>query len=247
MFSFSRLPVDLPPGWLSGGFQELYDDGAGGKYRHGGSDLACPIGTPVYAPAEGDAVSFDWMPTGWDFGNWILIDHGVQTFLAPPDLGGGTMSARLYSAYAHLSEFAIAGGHVEAGQLIGKSGTTGKSGGPHVHWAMGTNRFFARDFTQLSDCMAHLEEDLTKEDTQKLIDKSIQDALAPILKEIGGPDAVNFDLLQSIRNEQIAQAKFQEDIRQKFAAIYEAAKPQATYDTVAVLEGIAAACKGDES
>ncbi len=54
-------------------------------------------------------------------GNMVIIDHG-----------GG-----LYSGYAHLSSFNVSEGQmVEAGDIVGMSGNTGLSTGPHLHWEM---------------------------------------------------------------------------------------------------------------
>ena len=52
-------------------------------------------------------------------GNYILIDHGWG----------------VYSGYAHFSQINVAQGQTIArGQLLGLSGNTGRSNGPHLHW-----------------------------------------------------------------------------------------------------------------
>ena len=52
-------------------------------------------------------------------GNYVLIDHGLG----------------IYSGYAHFSELYVeVGQRVEAGQIIGLSGNSGRSNGPHLHW-----------------------------------------------------------------------------------------------------------------
>jgi murein DD-endopeptidase MepM/ murein hydrolase activator NlpD len=88
----------------------------GGRRDHKGVDLAEPIGTPVYATADGvvsKAAPFS------SYGNYIQIEHG-----------GG-----LETRFAHLSGFAVAAGdQVRKGQLIGFVGTTGRSTGPHLHY-----------------------------------------------------------------------------------------------------------------
>jgi murein DD-endopeptidase MepM/ murein hydrolase activator NlpD len=92
---------------------------------HNGVDFAAAPGTPVYAAAAGTIRSVgDSGPCG----NMVQIDHGVPA-------GGGT---NLISAYCHLSRFAniSAGEHVEARQLIGYVGQTGRATGPHLHFAV---------------------------------------------------------------------------------------------------------------
>lgn len=83
---------------------------------HAGLDFAGPIGAPVYAAADG-TVRFAGQNQG--YGNIIEIDHGNG----------------LTSRYAHMSRFRAAVGQtVEAGQIIGAIGNTGRSTGPHLHF-----------------------------------------------------------------------------------------------------------------
>lgn len=87
------------------------------RHLHTGVDFATPIGTPVYATADGvvNAASFS---TG-GYGYLVKIDHslGFMTY------------------YAHLSKIAVQKGmFVKRGQLIAYSGNTGNSTGPHLHY-----------------------------------------------------------------------------------------------------------------
>jgi murein DD-endopeptidase MepM/ murein hydrolase activator NlpD len=87
---------------------------------HNGVDFAAPVGTPIYASAAGVVKSAG---DGGPCGNMVQIDHA-----------GG-----LTSAYCHMSRFAAglhAGQHVEARQLIGYVGQTGRATGPHLHFAI---------------------------------------------------------------------------------------------------------------
>ena len=87
---------------------------------HGGVDWAAPTGTPVIAALAGRITRANVSPS---YGNIIYIDHA-----------GG-----LQSRYAHLNRFADGirnGAQVNAGQLIGYVGTTGRSTGPHLHFEM---------------------------------------------------------------------------------------------------------------
>lgn len=85
--------------------------------RHGGIDLACPLGTPVAAANSGKVLFSEYIALT---GNTILIEHG---------LGLKTM-------YYHMdSRLVEAGDMVKKGDIIGKVGTTGFSTGPHLHFS----------------------------------------------------------------------------------------------------------------
>jgi murein DD-endopeptidase MepM/ murein hydrolase activator NlpD len=89
--------------------------------RHTGWDFRVPVGTPIRTIASG-RVAFSGL---LDIrGNYIVIDHGQG----------------IYSAYAHFSQSHVTRGQqVESGQIIGVSGNTGRSSGPHLHWEMAVN------------------------------------------------------------------------------------------------------------
>jgi murein DD-endopeptidase MepM/ murein hydrolase activator NlpD len=83
---------------------------------HSGMDIAVPEGEPIQAPLDGVATT-----TG-DFyfnGNTIFIDHGQG----------------LITMYCHLSEIGVADGQsIEAGDIIGLVGKTGRVTGAHLHF-----------------------------------------------------------------------------------------------------------------
>jgi len=87
---------------------------------HNGVDFGASTGTPVYASASGTVHSAgDSGPCG----NMVQIEH----------------SNGLTTAYCHLSKFAAglhSGQHVEARQLVGYVGQTGRATGPHLHFAV---------------------------------------------------------------------------------------------------------------
>jgi len=87
---------------------------------HPGIDIGVPQGTPIHAAAAGTVIYAAWLG---GYGNLTVIDHG-----------GG-----LSTAYAHQTGFAVTGGHVSQGQVIGYVGSTGFSTGPHLHFEVRVN------------------------------------------------------------------------------------------------------------
>ncbi|MBC9956108.1 peptidoglycan DD-metalloendopeptidase family protein [Yimella sp. cx-51] len=86
---------------------------------HAGVDYPMACGTPIYASAAGEVITASYEPVA---GNYIMIDHGF------------VRGVNLATHYAHLSRFVVTGGAVSKGQLIGYSGTTGRSTGCHLHF-----------------------------------------------------------------------------------------------------------------
>ena len=85
---------------------------------HGGIDFRADIGTTVYAPAVGHVVTVK--TDSWN-GLYMEIDHG-----------GGYISR-----YTHLKELIVSdAAEVSAGQPIARVGNSGKSTGPHLHFAV---------------------------------------------------------------------------------------------------------------
>jgi murein DD-endopeptidase MepM/ murein hydrolase activator NlpD len=87
---------------------------------HEGIDIAAGYGTPIAAAASGTVIYAGWMG---GYGNLIIIDHG-----------GG-----IATAYGHQSSFAVGGGPVSQGQVIGYVGCTGHCFGPHLHFEVRVN------------------------------------------------------------------------------------------------------------
>lgn len=82
---------------------------------HKGTDFQAPIGTPVYAINNGTILTTKKYIT---YGNTVIIDHGLG----------------LLSMYMHLSKIVVSPKQfVKKGQLLGYSGETGYSEGPHLH------------------------------------------------------------------------------------------------------------------
>jgi murein DD-endopeptidase MepM/ murein hydrolase activator NlpD len=83
---------------------------------HTGVDIGCATGTAVYSWNKGKILSYG---LNGGYGNEMLVDHGEG----------------ITTLYGHLSApVASVGGFVEAGALIAKSGSTGFSTGPHLHF-----------------------------------------------------------------------------------------------------------------
>lgn len=82
-------------------------------------DFGAPIGTSVYATAEGTVLIAKSGGYNSGYGSYIVINHegGAQTL------------------YGHLSSVSVSPGDtVKQGDLIAKSGNTGRSTGPHLHY-----------------------------------------------------------------------------------------------------------------
>ncbi|MFE5189297.1 M23 family metallopeptidase [Streptomyces sp. NPDC056628] len=96
-------------------------NGARWAHKHSGQDFAVPSGTQVVAAHGGTVVKAggNGAGDGPAYGNAIVIKHGNGT----------------YSQYAHLSRIEVRIGQVvKTGQEIAKSGNTGNSTGPHLHF-----------------------------------------------------------------------------------------------------------------
>lgn len=112
----SPVDRDFSDCWPSRfGNRRSYND-SGYLYFHTGLDFCGAVGNSIYAPAAGVVVFAGPLSVR---GNATMIDHGWG----------------VYTAYMHQSEILVApGDRVEAGQLIGKVGNTGRVTGPHLHW-----------------------------------------------------------------------------------------------------------------
>jgi murein DD-endopeptidase MepM/ murein hydrolase activator NlpD len=85
---------------------------------HAGVDFGCPIGTPVFAAADG-VVAMAGPVRG--YGNYLRLSHGPH----------------MWTAYGHLSAYpatTVEGARVVQGQVVAFTGNTGNSTGPHLHY-----------------------------------------------------------------------------------------------------------------
>lgn len=125
--STGKLLVPIPHATITQGFgptsftfEAAY---AGFAHFHTGIDLAVPLGTPVFAAADGVVVLAGSMTDASGalvgYGNYIVIQH----------------DAGLKTLYGHLLAIGVKEGQVvKRGQLIGLVGSTGNSTGPHTHF-----------------------------------------------------------------------------------------------------------------
>ncbi|GAA3652042.1 transglycosylase family protein [Streptomyces chitinivorans] len=99
---------------------------------HTGIDFPVSTGTSVQAVSRGQVVSAGW---GGAYGYQVVIRH----------------SDGRYSQYAHLSAISVRSGQqVNAGQRIGRSGSTGNSTGPHLHFEIRTGPGYGSDIDPLA-------------------------------------------------------------------------------------------------
>lgn len=91
---------------------------------HNGEDIACPVGTEVYAPIDGK-VKIKSDPNG--YGDFIYLEGSSFD----------ENNKRRRITLAHLSSFKVKNGaFVNAGDVVALSGNTGASTGPHLHFDM---------------------------------------------------------------------------------------------------------------
>lgn len=109
IYPLEKIRITSPYGFRASGF-------------HGGIDFGTPVGTPVFAVADGTVVIAQHWTGGTSgsgsWGTYLKIEH----------------SKTLYTLYAHNSSLAVkVGDIVKQGDLIAYSGNTGRSTGPHLH------------------------------------------------------------------------------------------------------------------
>lgn len=103
---------------IASGYGTRIDPIYGTARFHAGMDFASNIGTPVYVTGDGVVTLADWKQ---GYGKCIIVDHGY---------GYETL-------YAHLNDYKVRYGQkVTRGEQIGEVGNTGKSTGPHLHYAV---------------------------------------------------------------------------------------------------------------
>jgi murein DD-endopeptidase MepM/ murein hydrolase activator NlpD len=119
---FIRTPVKI--GYISSAFNPNRRHPVLNTIRaHKGTDYAAPVGTPIYATADGK-ISFKGWQNG--YGNTLIVQHagGISTL------------------YAHISKFQrglAKNQKIKQGQIIAYVGQTGLASGPHLHYEFRVN------------------------------------------------------------------------------------------------------------
>lgn len=85
---------------------------------HGALDYGIPVGTEVYAAAEGVVLAAGWSNSG--YGNYVCLQHAN--------------GMRTYYAHGNGKFYVNVGDVVARGELIMLSGNSGRSTGPHLHF-----------------------------------------------------------------------------------------------------------------
>ncbi|WP_412075914.1 transglycosylase family protein [Streptomyces xanthophaeus] len=132
---------------VAGGYSAPVDAALGTAYRvsgsswssgyHTGVDFPVATGTSVKSVGPGQVVSAGWAGS---YGYQVVIRH----------------TDGRYSQYAHLSALGVkAGQQVSGGQRIGRSGSTGNTTGPHLHFEMRTGPGYGSDIDPLKYLRGH--------------------------------------------------------------------------------------------
>ncbi len=108
-------------GWVTSVFGQRVSPFTGLPHKHRGIDIANRAGTTVIAPADGIVVK---VRREANLGNTLAIKHGYG----------------IRTVYGHLSEINVrVGQKVKRGQKVAAVGNTGRSTGPHLHYAVRVN------------------------------------------------------------------------------------------------------------
>lgn len=142
--------------------------GFGGRFHpilnyfgaHNGVDYGTPQGTPVWAVADGSVTRAGWDNGG---GNMICVKHVLS----------------LETCYLHLSKIDVkVGQRVAQKTVLGESGTTGLSTGPHLHFAMKRGGLFVNPLNQNFPRADPLPKELIADFSEKIASvRSLLDAI----------------------------------------------------------------------
>ena len=115
---FLRMPKAAPRAGFADHRSYMWEGQKVDEQTHLGLDLASVQHDNVPAANAGKVIFTDYLGI---YGNLVIIDHG----------------AGVHSLYSHMSEITIAlGTHVQRGDILGKTGTSGMAGGDHLHFGI---------------------------------------------------------------------------------------------------------------
>lgn len=113
-----KMPLAMP---VKSAFRYTSPFGRRWGRAHEGIDMAAPVGTDIFATADGEVIFAGWQS---GYGNLIKIRHELGT----------------ETRYGHLSKIKVkVGQKVSRGSLIAAMGNTGRSTGPHLHYEVRVN------------------------------------------------------------------------------------------------------------
>lgn len=102
---------------------------------HSGIDYPVPVGTPLKATNDGKVIFAGQLPST---GYTLVIDHGMNIF----------------SSYSHMSSFNVKVGQmIKKGDNVGKSGNTGFTTGPHLHFTITIGKTFVNPYLFINDAV----------------------------------------------------------------------------------------------
>ena len=134
--SLRHMPTILPfregRAWKTSDFGRRVDPFTGRKAYHLGIDFAGRKGTPIFATADG-IVSHAYNDKR--LGNVVVIEHDIE---GKDDDGNKYMKEGIYrTEYGHMESMLVGvDDRVKRHQMIGAMGNTGRSTGPHLHYAV---------------------------------------------------------------------------------------------------------------
>ncbi len=122
--AFLRLPNSAHKAGFADHRSYQYDGNIVDRQYHLGIDLASVMHAPVPAANAGRVTFVDEVGI---YGKTVIVDHGFG----------------LFSLYSHLSRTSVnVADHIEKGDILGYSGSTGLAGGDHLHFGMFVNHIF---------------------------------------------------------------------------------------------------------
>ncbi|MDT8402066.1 MAG: M23 family metallopeptidase [Bacteroidales bacterium] len=125
-------------------FREIHPVLGSPRWHHG-QDFLAPPGTDVFTTGAGVVTRSGWSPYG--FGNMVEVDHGYG----------------FKTIYGHLKTVEVTEGQsVKRGDLLGLSGSTGISSGPHLHYEIHYDG-------KVQNPLYFFDDDLTMEEYNKMI------------------------------------------------------------------------------